>query len=68
MREYEHKLTPAEVKRNVHGPMYQYDFNDVDQGPLEGRFGLSKIEHNMCKETPIYRADVSIDKPFIPNF
>lgn len=59
MAEHEHKLTPSEKQRNVHGPMYQYEFCEQDQGPLAKGHGLSKIQHNMCKELAIYRDEVS---------
>lgn len=54
----EHMLTPDEIKRNKHGPMFQYDFCDKDQGPLEACYGLSRIEHMLCQETEIYRKEV----------
>lgn len=59
MSEYEQKLSDSEVMRNVHGPMYQYEFDETDQGELDASFGMSLVNQLHCKETAIYRQEVS---------
>lgn len=53
------KLTSAEVERNVHGPMFQYEFSATNFGVLAAQFGLSSVNRLHCQETPIYRDEVS---------
>lgn len=61
MRECEHLLTTEEVSRNKHGPMYQYDYCDEDQGarPDAERYGLTAALHTFCLETCVDRQEVS---------
>ena len=60
MKESEYKLTKDEVNRNVHGPMFQYDYTVDDQGPVTGStYGLGQTFHCFCKETPVWRSAVS---------
>lgn len=59
MDECKSKLSGAEVKRNVHGPMYCYEFSTINSGSLEAQYGLSAVNRLHCKETPIHRDEVS---------
>lgn len=59
MAECQNKLSGAEVKRNVHGPMYCYEFSRTNSGALDSQYGLSAVNKLHCKETPIYRDEVS---------
>lgn len=52
MAEYEHKLTNSELLRNVHGPMYQYEYEEATE-----QVGISQMHF---KETVIYREEVSM--------
>lgn len=61
MEEYEHKLTNSELLRNVHGPMYQYEFEEVKQIQMP-------IDQMHFKETVIYRQDVSTYGLFQYNY
>lgn len=54
MAEYEHKLTNSELLRNVHGPMYQYEFEQAEPNKW------SQTPQMHFKETLIYRHEVSI--------
>lgn len=59
MSECQKNLSDAEVKRNVHGPMYSYEYSKTNFGVLEAQYGLSAVNKLNCKETPIYRDEVS---------
>lgn len=59
MTECQNNLSGAEVKRNVHGPMYCYEFSTTNSGVLEAQYGLSSVNKLYCKESPIYRDEVS---------
>lgn len=61
MAECEHLLTADEVERNAHGPMYQYDFCELDQGarPEAQAYGLTDYMHTYCVETTVDRSEVS---------
>lgn len=58
MSECEDKLTNEERSRNIHGPMYLYEYSDKDGGPLIAGHGLGRCEHLNCTEQPIYRSEV----------
>lgn len=60
MKDCQSNLSGAEVKRNVHGPMYCYEHSTQDSGTLDARFGLSTVKKLTCKETRIYREEVSV--------
>lgn len=61
MKECEHLLTNEEVSRNIHGPMYEYDYCEKDLGarPDAERYGLAPAAHTFCTETRISRKEVS---------
>lgn len=61
MRDCEHMLTNEEVSRNRHGPMYQYDYCEEDQGarPEAALYGLAAAKHTLCTETCVNRDEVS---------
>lgn len=59
MAECQKNLSNAEVKRNVHGPMFSYEYSTINFGVLDAQYGLSSVNRLNCKETPIYRDDVS---------
>lgn len=61
MRDCEHLLTAEEISRNKHGPMYQYDYSEVDQGarPDAELYGLAPAMHTFCTETCVHRQEVS---------
>lgn len=56
MKECEHKLTDSELKRNVHGPMFQYDFVP----PKIATDSESNIDLGYSKETAVWRHEVNI--------
>lgn len=62
MAECQHLLTGDEVARNAHGPMYQYDYCERDQGPRPeaAAFGLTDCQRTYCVETAVHRIEVSI--------
>lgn len=61
MAECQHLLTADEMLRNTHGPMYQYDYCERDQGPRPeaAAFGLTDYRHTFCVETAVQRREVS---------
>lgn len=59
MTQCQDKLSGPEVKRNVHGPMYCYEYSSTNSGTLEAQYGLSSVNKIHCKETPIFRDEVS---------
>lgn len=54
------KVTPEEQRRNRHGPMYEYEFTNISQGPLEGIFNLKSLSNVYCTETPFLSKDIAI--------
>lgn len=62
MTECQSSLSGAEVKRNVHGPMYCYEFSSAISGALDSQYGLSAVNKMHCVETPIYRDEVGSTK------
>lgn len=54
------RLTDSERGRNRHGPMFQYDHCDTDQGSLAESLGLPMVGHLFCTETRVDRADVQV--------
>lgn len=61
MKNCEHLLTRDEVARNNHGPMYQYDYTEIDQGPRPEavNYGLAPAKNTYCTETRVNRDQVS---------
>lgn len=59
MAECQDNLTTAEVERNIHGPMFSYEYSSANFGILNAQYGLSTVNKLQCKETPIYRNEVS---------
>lgn len=60
MKDCDGNLTETERKRNIHGPMLQYDYCPTDQGPLNqtATYGEPKVYHVYCTEKLIYRDEV----------
>lgn len=55
-------LTDAEKKRNIHGPMLQYDYSIESTGSFIGHLGLPATPNVYCKETKIYRNELVISE------
>lgn len=54
-------LTDVERKRNIHGPMLQYDFTSKHQGSLpDSPYGQAGTANLFCIETPVYRDDIQV--------
>ena len=53
------KLSQAEITRNVHGPMYCYEYSSLSRGILSAKYGLSDVNELHCQETPITREEVT---------
>lgn len=63
MNECNDDLTESEHKRNVHGPMLQYDYTPIDQGPLiDSPFGHVGTAHTFFIETPVARDEIHVDE------
>lgn len=60
MNECNDKLTENERRRNIHGPMLQYDYCANDQGTLPAMYGQQMVAHVFCKETLIERSDLHV--------
>lgn len=62
MAECQHMLTANEVARNTHGPMFQYDYSEVDQGPRDeaAQFGLTDYRHTYCTVTPVNLSELHV--------
>ena len=56
------ELTVDERARNVHGPMYEYQFNSVTQGQLQAPCTFPSIGNLLCTENKIFREAIQIDK------
>lgn len=56
------ELTADEQARNVHGPMYEYQFNSVTQGQLQAPCTFPSIGVLLCTENKIFREAIHIDK------
>ncbi|XP_067640646.1 5'-3' exoribonuclease 1 isoform X2 [Eurosta solidaginis] len=60
MKACENDLTPAEVKRNRHGPMMQYDYNPVSQEIVPGIFSMKALYNVFCTEKKIWSKEITI--------
>ena len=60
MRACEKNLTPAEVKRNRHGPMQQYDYHPESQGSAPGIFSLRPLYSVFCTEQQIWSKEIAV--------
>ncbi|XP_054086782.1 5'-3' exoribonuclease 1 isoform X3 [Zeugodacus cucurbitae] len=60
MKACEKNLTPAEVKRNSHGPMLQYDYNPESQGSAPGIFTLRPLYSVFCNEQQIWAKEIAV--------
>lgn len=57
------ELTPEEKARNVHGPMYIYEYNKTSQGQLEGPLPtFPSIGNLMCTEKKTFREEIQVPK------
>lgn len=57
---WEH-LSEEEKHRNTHGPMYQYDYSEVNTGPVDSvNVSLPSIPNIYCTEKKVSRSDVSV--------
>ena len=55
------ELTKEEKLRNVHGPMYVYEFTNVSQGQLEGPLSsFPSIGNVMCFESKVPRENLHV--------
>lgn len=54
-------LTEAEQKRNIHGPMLQYDYTGNDQGATpDSPYGQAGVASTFCIESPVYRESIQV--------
>lgn len=60
MKACEKNLTPAEVKRNRHGPMLQYYYNPESQGSAPGIFSLRPLYSVFCTEQLICSKEIAV--------
>ncbi|XP_018800269.1 PREDICTED: 5'-3' exoribonuclease 1 [Bactrocera latifrons] len=60
MKACEKNLTPAEVKRNRHGPMHQYDYHPESQGSAPGIFSLRPLYSVFCTEQQIWSREIAV--------
>ncbi|XP_036318531.1 5'-3' exoribonuclease 1 isoform X1 [Rhagoletis pomonella] len=60
MKACEQNLTPAEIKRNRHGPMMQYDYNPEPQESVPGIFSMKALYHVFCTEKKIWSKEIAI--------
>ena len=56
------ELSLDEQARNVHGPMYEYQFNSVTQGQLQAPCTFPSIGNLLCTENKIFRDAIQIAK------
>lgn len=63
MHACESLLTPAERKRNKHGPMYQYDHNVKSQGAMPALPPLKALQHVFCTELARWSEELTLNLP-----
>ncbi|XP_037926707.1 5'-3' exoribonuclease 1 isoform X1 [Hermetia illucens] len=60
-------LQPEEQKRNIHGPMLQYDYTDVSQGECPGIYSFKKFDNTYCTETAVWRDQVKVGTNYLDS-
>jgi 5'-3' exoribonuclease 1 len=60
MKACNEKLSAYEKERNSHGPMFQYEYDSVGQGRIEGVANFPSISNALCKMTEVSRDDVFV--------
>lgn len=63
MHACESLLTPAEHKRNKHGPMYQYDHNVKSQGSMPALPPLKALQQVFCTELARWSEELTLNLP-----
>ncbi|XP_017089098.2 5'-3' exoribonuclease 1 isoform X1 [Drosophila bipectinata] len=63
MKPCEPRLSEAEKERNRHGPMYQYDYIAISQGPLAPLPPLRGLTHLYCTEVSRWAREIALNLP-----
>lgn len=62
LEKHDVELSEAEKARNVHGPMYVYEYAATTQGTLEAPLNFPNIGSLMCSEIFVFRDVVQVPK------